>query len=1116
MSSPREEPIRVLILEDNGSDAELMKLALRRAGLDFTADLAEDKDAFLRSLEKFLPDIILADYRLPGFDGLAALILARQTFPDIPVIIVSGAIGEEFAIETIKAGATDYVLKQRLSRLGPVVQRALREAEQRKEKQRAEEALRSKDRELQLIVDSGPTLISYVDADGRYRWVNQTYVSLFGLANEQVRGRLVREVLGESAWGVIQPYVKKALAGEVTAYENELTLQMGGKRWLLATYTPDRDEAGRVRGFVVHALDIGERKKAEASLLREKTFTDAIIDSLPGVFYLFNEQGRFLRWNKNFELVSGYSAEEMARIRPLDFFRGRDKQLVADTISKIFANGQATVEANFFSKSGTPTPFFFTGTRIVFEQTPCVVGMGVDIAERKNAEEKLRGFAADLQAVNASLRDSRRAALNLMDDALAARRTAEQASLELEREAAEREHIQEALRASEEKYRAIVETANEGIWAVDADRRTTYMNEKMAEMLGYSREEALGKSWKDFVGEEARALSNENLEKRRRGEAGSYEYKLIRKDGSALWTLVNARPRFDKAGNFLGTISLLTDITERKRMEESLHRQTLELQELTKTLERRVKKRTQELAKLNENLLAEIAERLRLVAAVEQADEGIAITDTSGRIDYTNPAFEKTSGRKGKRLLGTSYYDLLIGEASDEQSRKIIQDKVLAGEAWTGHLRRKTGDRPDHELQVSFTPIRDQAGAVTNFLAVERDVTTETRLQQNLRQLQKIEALGTLAGGIAHDFNNLLNPIFINAELALLDAPPDGRIQQYLQIVLQAAERGKELIKQIITFSRQKEKEQKPLKVEPLVKEALKFLRSSLPRTIEIRESIQKETSYILADPTQIHQVVINLCNNSAYAMREHGGVLEVSLKEAEVDEDMSLLHPGLKPGPYLRLAVADTGTGMTREVMERAFDPFFTTKKPGEGSGLGLALVHGIVKDHGGAISVYSEPGKGATFNVYFPRIKAEGPALDVSNAPPARAEGHKRILFVDDETVQVKSVQNMLERLGYEVVAKTESKEALDAFRKDPLSFDLVVTDQTMPQMTGVELAEAILRIRPDVPIVLCTGFSELVDANGAAKKGICQFLMKPFSIREMGETVRQALEKNGRRQK
>ena len=499
-------------------------------------------------------------------------------------------------------------------------------------------------------------------------------------------------------------------------------------------------------------------------------------------------------------------------------------------------------------------------------------------------------------------------------------------------------------------------------------------------------------------------------------------------------------------------------------------------------------------------------ERLRLAAAVGQAKEAMAITNAAGQIIYVNPAFEKTSGLGRAALLGKSYYDLLAGGGDDRSLGKQVQRTVAGGEDWNGHLIRKQRGELTSELDIRISPIRDRSGNIINFLMTERDVTHELRLQEHLRQAQKMEALGTLAGGIAHDINNILNPIFINTELVLMDAALDQVARRDLETVLKAAERGRDLVKQIITFSRQKEKERRPAKVGPVIKEALKFLRSSLPVTIEIRHKVEPETGFVMADPSQIHQVVMNLCNNAAYAMQQGGGVLDVALTEIEVDKHIARRHPDLKPGAYLRLTVGDTGTGMTPEVMERAFDPFFTTKKHGEGSGMGLALVHGIVKDYGGAVTVYSEVGKGTTFNVFFPRAAAA--EVRPEGGDESLLKGTERILLVDDEKSQAQSIRNMLRRLGYQVTVKTDTDQALAAFLKDPSGFDLVITDQIMPKLTGVQLSARLLEVRSNLPILLCTGFSEQVDADGARAIGIRGFLMKPFSIREMARAIKAAL--------
>jgi PAS domain S-box-containing protein len=535
-------------------------------------------------------------------------------------------------------------------------------------------------------------------------------------------------------------------------------------------------------------------------------------------------------------------------------------------------------------------------------------------------------------------------------------------------------------------------------------------------------------------------------------------------------------PFTDPEGSTL-ILEMGIDITERKQAEDAL--------------------------KEREALLRTIFETLPL---------GVWIADKQGDITYGNRAGQQIW--EGARYVG-------IDQFHEYKGWRVETGELIKPDDWAvARAVRKGETSLNEEIEIecfdgshkiilnSAVPIRNERQEIIGAFVLNEDITERKRGEKNAQQTQKMEALGTLAGGVAHDFNNILMPITINTELALLDTPEGSPLRQYLQPVLDAAKRGRDLVSQIITFSRQREAERRPVRVGPVVKEAIQFLRSSLPRNIEIREKIEVETDTVQGDPTQIHQVLMNLSSNAAYAMREKGGILDVRLTRCDVDSEMAEKYSALQQGPYVKVTVSDTGCGMNREVQERLFDPFFTTKKPGEGTGMGLAVVHGIVKNHKGAITLYSEMGKGTTFNVFLPRIQDE---TRVENGSmESIPTGRERILVVDDEEPQLQSVTRMLEKLGYNVVAKSDSLEALDVFRAESGEFDLVITDQTMPKMTGEKLARSILSIRPDIPIILCTGFSETIDADEAKSMGIREFAMKPFTVREMAEKVRKALEK------
>ena len=642
-----------------------------------------------------------------------------------------------------------------------------------------------------------------------------------------------------------------------------------------------------------------------------------------------------------------------------------------------------------------------------------------------------------------------------------------------------RKRAEEALRESEEGLKRAQEIAHLGSWDLDLAKNRLIWSDEVYRIFGLAPQE-FGATYEAFLDaihpDDRTAVNAAYSESVRDGRDGyEIEHRIVRRDnGEIRFVHEKCEHRRDASGRVVRSIGMVHDITERKKTEAL--RQALAEQE-----------------------------RLRLGAAVEQASDSVAVLDLDGTIRYVNAAFESINRTSRDKVHGRSYFAYLTGDPAAE----VIHGSVTKGRAWHGELTRPVPDGRPVELEVTISPVTDPSGKVIGELVTEKDVTQENALQRQVRQSQKMEALGTLAGGITHDFNNILGAIIINTELALLDLEPSHPSRPPLPTVLQAANRGKELVKQIITFSRQKEWERKPLEMAPVIEEAMKFLRSTLPKDVAIHEMIAPDSGTVRGDPSQIHQIIVNLCQNAALAMADKGGDMEVKLEPVEVDIAMVVRHPELKAGPFVRLMVADTGCGMSRELMERIFEPFFTTRGPGGGSGLGLAVVHGIVRSYHGAVTVYSEPGKGSVFSVYLPRLDAE--SLSAETAQPLQPiRGHERILLVEDEVTQRTSLARSLARLGYRVTARAAGRSALTAFRKDPRAFDLVITDQSMPQMSGLELAAALVKVRPDIPIVLCTGFSEKVNGGAIGRSGIREFVMKPFTLQEISRLIRKALKK------
>jgi PAS domain S-box-containing protein len=650
------------------------------------------------------------------------------------------------------------------------------------------------------------------------------------------------------------------------------------------------------------------------------------------------------------------------------------------------------------------------------------------------------------------------------------------------RDITDRKVAQDAVRRSEEAFRRlsrrmqlILESAGEGIFGLDSEGRVTFMNPAAAAITGWEMEDVVGKAHHEMMHHTtsggARYPAGEcpiyEVFRDGNGRHGSDEV-FWRKDGTSFPVEYISTPIYE-GGKPTGAVVCFKDIGERKRGEQ---------------------------------------ERDRLAAAIGQASDGILIADKHGVILYCNPSFQRLSGYTGKEVIGKNL-DVLRSDRHPAEFYAAMWRDVSQGKVWSGRIGNRMKDGRVCEFETIISPTRNGSGEIINFVLVNRDITQEVALENQLRHSQKMEAIGTMAGGIAHDFNNILTAILGYTEMTLIDTSEDSPGRRNLQTVLQAAHRAKDLVKQILVFSRHgQELARMPVDVSLPVKEALTLLRATLPSTIEIRQDIRQGVA--LADPTQVHQVVVNLCTNAAHAMNDKG-IIEISLTDAYIaDNDLILLsNIHLRSGPYLRLTVSDLGRGMDAVTLERIFDPYFTTKEAGKGTGLGLAVAHGIVKRHEGAIQVESRPGQGTTISIFIPKIEnKEEEITEDSRAVPV---GTERILLVDDEEAVAELIARILRKLGYSVTARSNAVNAIALFALNPDDFDLVITDYTMPEITGTELAVELQKMRPDIAIILLTGYSAQITEQLTRDLGIRGFALKPIERRQLATLVRNVLDEN-----
>jgi len=993
----------------------------------------------------------------------------------------------------------------------------------------------------ETFLDTMSTMAVVLDEHGRIRMANTMACELTGKP---------KATLNKQAWTklFILPEEKEAAQKQLDRIliKNEhaschgqfrCTDHQGQIKAINWRIMPLVDKNGRVHG----ATCFGEECRTSSNCSKGDNLCLRFIQHLPDMIFLHEaDSGRILDVNNKACETLGYSRAELLAMKVVDLkektgldeYRSVQKELMA-------AGGQLTIQRTFHCKDGTTIPVEINISRFEADQPLCIAVVR-DIGKRLFRQQRLRDSREFLKLLIDSIpeiicikdRSSRWILANkytqelfsLTDIDYRGKTDEELSEICPEQykkafracaqgdarcwQTGKLHHYQETIpdqhgvaryfdvfkvplfngnnrpkallaigrditkqKEIEEKFRHLFEQAPVGIVLYDMNLIITDCNAKAAKILGTNRNKLKGFDiLKDL--QDRRILPI--LQKAINGEQGKieleYQATLSNKTFDAA---LRVTPLVNSDGTVTGGMAILTDISRRRMAEREM------------------------------NLL---------MSAIEQASETIVVTDRHGLIEYANPVFEKITGYQISEVVGKTPAILKSGHHDKAFYQKMWQT-LLKGDVWRGHLVNRKKDGNLFEEDVTISPMRNQDGEISNFVAVKRDVTREIALERQINQAMKMEAIGTLAGGIAHDFNNILAVILGYAEIVNLQLSPDHIARKDIARIIEAGHRARKLVRQILTYCRQEEEELHPVRLQSIIKETLAMLRSTLPTTIELRQNIDEACSPVLADPTRIQQIILNLCTNAKQAMEGEQGILSISLQEIGNREQPSLVDPDAPADSrWVLLTVKDTGCGMDRRICDRIFDPFFTTKEQGQGTGLGLSVVQGIVMSHGGTIHVETEPGKGTTFCVSLPaadQMVSETQETDLDDT----VAGNETILLVDDEALLVKLTQRMLENMGYQVHAFTDSRKALEWIWEHGEHLDLVITDMTMPHMTGADLSKAILETWPSMPIILCTGFSEIINEQQAREIGIHRYLSKPVKNTKLIRTVRELLDSNAK---
>jgi two-component system, cell cycle sensor histidine kinase and response regulator CckA len=1011
------DTVRVLLVEDSEADAELVRLALRQGGLNACLTRVQAEADLRTALDLERWDVVLSDYSLPGFGGMAALEIVRKHDPDLPFVLVSGAIGEMTAVEMMKAGASDYVMKDYLGRLVPVMQREMLEAKHRRELRRVSQALRQANDSLTALINSSPLAIVAFDHERRVILWNPAAEQLFGWRAEEVVGRPVPFITDETR-AEFMSVTERALAGESFTTRIARERRDGTPIDLSLSTAPLRNSSGDIYAVMSVLLDITDHLRADEALRASEAKFRAIFEHAGDAVFLLDTTGRLLDVNQKACTQLGYSHDEMVQMSLADFDTPEDAALVPERMQLLLEQGQATFEVVHVDRDG----------------------------RHHDIEVNARILEHDGQLV----------------------------VLSVERDISERKASDEALRHSEQRFRGILDNLQDAYFRTDAEGRFVLVSPSSVALYGYDSAEDMLSLPSDvmYADQEDRRTVLRKL-----AEFGWVHDEIglaLRKDGSTFWASLNAHVYHDEAGQVLGAEGIVRDISERKRAEAILR-----------------------------------ASEERFRGIYQASPIGIELYDDRGCLYDVNPACLRIFGVSSAEEV--SGFHLFEDPNIPATAKETVRAGGIARYTVTFDFERvrrlglySTTRTGTVELEVVISSLQpSESGDTGGYLVLVQDVTGEKRMREEALRAQKLESLGLLAGGLAHDFNNILLVVLGNLQLARMFPRSDAKHNDLLLNAERGALDAQGLTQQLLTFSAGGSPVRKSADLRALAASAAKLCLSGSNAIGEVIAADDLWPAEV--DPGQIGQVINNLLINAVQAM-PGGGHITLTLDNVDLQQPDTL---PLAPGKYVRVTIADEGTGIPPGHLPRIFEPYFTTKQ--KGSGLGLASAYSIVHAHGGHVAVSSTLGQGTTFTLHLP--VAVGAPADTMEGVPELPTGSGRVLIMDDEEAICEFAKMLLEEVGYEVTTTFSGEAAIVAYQEALTAatpFNCVIVDLTVRGgMGGDEAMARILEIDPAARAIVASGYSTSSVMSRYREHGFRAVVVKPYQIPELLGTIKRVIE-------